>query len=302
LKRIISVAVAALSVVFLTTGCVKLNMDLTVNNDDTVSGTMVFAVAKSLADLGSESEGGSAPDTEGLLGEIENVTVEPFDDGDFVGSSYTFEAVPLEVFKPEVGDESAFAIARDGDNIIVSGVLDTSSEGQDLSDNPFGGAFVESILSTTDLRVSVTLPGEIRETNGEVDGQTITWRGSFGESLDMQATAYSPKIDPLLWIVLSSLGVGLLVTVLVLGILKFRRRLSLTPAEKRQSVPSAKVALSAKEIKSLEAEYEANPDGFAIEYLSTSELGKWKAAGKPSLKPWIGIGMINFKKWLDLHR
>jgi len=302
LRRILGISIAALGVVLLTTGCVKLNLDVTVNNDDTVSGTMVFAVAKSLADLGTGSESGSAPDTEGLLGDVDNVTVEPFDDGDFVGTSYVFEGVPLETFKPEVGDESAFGIQRDGDNIIVSGVIDTSSEGEQLSDNPFGGAFLESIFSTTDLRISVTLPGEIRETNGEVDGQTITWRGTFGKSLKIDAVAYSPQINPLLLIGLYSLAAGVVVTVLVLGILKLRRRLSLSPAEKRAGVPAAKLALSGKEISALEAEYELNPDGFAIEYLSTGELGKWKAAGKPSLKPWIGMGMISFKKWLELHK
>lgn len=309
--RILKIAIAAVSVMLLTTGCVKLNLDLTVDGNDTVSGTMVFAVAKSLAELGDQSEAGSTgPETENLFGDAENVKVEAFDDGDFVGSSYTFDGLPLENFKPEVAEGSSFGLKRDGDNIVVSGVLDTVSESAELEDNPFGDALLAGFISSSEIRVSITLPGQIKETNGTVEGQTITWKGSFGEKLELNAIAYAPKIDPLVWIIGSSLAVGLLVGLIVLVISKARRRSAQRPADigaDGTTVPgkrtvSSKVGLSDADIKVLESEYAGNPERFAMDYLSESEFRKWRAAGEPSLKSWIGMGMVNFKKWLDLHK
>lgn len=297
--------------VLLTTGCVKLNVDLTVKGDDTVSGTMVFAVAKSLTELGDQSEtGGTGAETEGLLESSENVVVEPFDDGDFVGSTYTFENLPLEQFTPKVGEESAFGLSRDGDNIIVSGVLDTSSEGEELESNPFGEALLAGLIGSSDIRIAITLPGEIKESNGTIDGQTITWNGSFGKKLEINAIAYSPKIDPFILIIGSSLAAGLLVGLIVLLILRVRRRVnnkesgddSFSGSLPRKVNVGSKVGLSDSDIKVLEAEYSTNPERFAMDYLSQPEFKKWRAAGEPSLKSWIGMGMVNFKKWLDLHK
>ena len=309
--RSLKIAFISLAVVLLTTGCVKLNVDLTVKGDDTVSGTMVFAVAKSLTELGDQSEsGGTGAETEGLLESSENVVVEPFDDGEFVGSSYTFENLPLEQFTPEVGEEGVFGLSRDGDNIVVSGVLDTSSGGEELENNPFGEALLEGLISSSDIRITITLPGEIKDSNGTIDGQTITWNGSFGEKLEIEAVAYSPKIDPLILILGVSLAAGLLVGLIVLLSLRVNRKTgkqtpgheALSGSLPRKVNVSSKVGLSDADIEFLEAEYEANPERFAMDYLSQPEFKKWRAAGEPSLKPWIGMGMVNFKKWLNLHK
>jgi hypothetical protein len=311
LVRILKVAVAALSVVLLTTGCVKLNVDLTVDSNDTVSGTMVFALAKGLAELGEETDpSATGPDTQGLLKESENVVVEKFDDGEYVGSTYKFENLPLEQFTPKIDDVNAFGLTRDGDNIVVSGILDTSSAGDDLENNPFGEAFLAGIIDSSDIRVSITLPGEIKETNGTVEGQTITWTGSFGKRLEIDAIAYAPKIDPLILIIGTSLAFGALVWLITLFILRIRRRTSknfTTLEDPTTSIPSkrtvsSKVGLSDADIKVLESEYASNPERFAMDYLSQSEFKKWRSAGEPSLRPWIGMGMVNFKKWLDLHK
>jgi hypothetical protein len=309
--RSLKFVLAALSVVLLTTGCVKLNVDLTVNGDDTVSGTMVFAVSKELAALSEESESsGTGTETEGLLKNAENVTIEPFDDGDFVGSTYTFEGLLLEEFAPEIGEESAFGLSREGDNLIVAGVIDTSSDSEELENNPFAGAFLAGLVSSSDLRVSITLPGEIKETNGTVEGQTITWKGSFGKKLEMNAIAYAPLTNPLILIVGSSLGAGLLIGLIALVFLRAKRSKEGKGPENKKSSGSfprkvsvsSKVGLSDADIKALESEYASNPERFAMDYLSPSEFAKWRASGEPSLKPWIGMGMVNFKKWLDLHK
>jgi hypothetical protein len=194
---LLSVAVAT---VLVTTGCVKLEMDLTVSTDDKVSGTMVFALASSIADLAEEGAEASQPmSTDGLFANAENVTIEPFDDGKFVGSSYSFENIPLEQLAPEVGENSALLIQREGDNLVVAGVLDTSTEGAEGESNPLADSLTESLVESTSIKISITLPGKIQQTNGVIDGQTITWTGKFGEKLDIQAVSISPLAAPINW-------------------------------------------------------------------------------------------------------
>ena len=84
MKRIFASFAAMLSVMLLTTGCIKLNMNLDVAADDTVSGNIVFAISKELADLGGAD---SAPETDTLLPKSDAVNVTEFDDGKFVGSN-----------------------------------------------------------------------------------------------------------------------------------------------------------------------------------------------------------------------
>lgn len=207
LRRISAIIAVSLSTVLLTAGCVKLEMDMTVAPDDTVSGNMVFAISKSLAEMATEeAEPGTTPETDSLFTDVENVTVEAFDDGDFVGSSYTFEKLPIAQFAPQVVDGSAFAIERQGDNLVISGTFDTSSESQDLEANPFADSIAAGFAASSSIRIAVTLPGEIIETNGQVDGQTITWKGNFGEKLVLEAVAVSPLGTPINWLVVGGIG------------------------------------------------------------------------------------------------
>ena len=89
---------AFVALVFLMTGCIKLNMNLGINSDDTVSGTVEFGVQKELLDLTGQNVedllGSDAPFPSNAPG----VTVEPFDDGEFAGQQFIFEDVPIEEF------------------------------------------------------------------------------------------------------------------------------------------------------------------------------------------------------------
>lgn len=208
IKRLWRLVSVSLAVVLLTTGCIKLEMDLTVATDDTVSGTMVFAIAKSITDLAAEdAESSPTSSTQELFPTNPDVKSEPFDDGEYVGTTYTFDDLPLEELAPEVGDESALSIKRQGDNLVVSGLLDTGSYEADLESNPLAASLTEGFADLTSIKMSITLPGEIIQTNGEVDGQTITWTGSFGEKLELQAVAASPLAGPINWLLIIGLAV-----------------------------------------------------------------------------------------------
>ena len=197
MNRIFAALTAALLVTLATTGCMKINMNLNVAANDTVSGSAVLGFSKEAVDALKQYGGDTSKlDSKGLFASKPGVTVKAFDDGKFVGTQYEFKNVPLKNFAA-ASDSTSLSVVRDGDNLIVSGSLDSSGGDSTLSDaktNPITEAFFKD----SELKVVVTLPGEIKSTNGVQDGNTITWSGQIGDKISFDAVAYSPKgLDPL---------------------------------------------------------------------------------------------------------
>ena len=190
---------AFVALVFLMTGCIKLNMNLGINSDDTVSGTIEFGVQKELLDLTGQN-------VEDLLGsdapfpsDAPGVTVEPFDDGEFAGQQFIFEDLPIEEFNSGgfagasgptnvAGAGDALQIARQGDTFVVTGVLDLSSGLSGIT-GPFGGTGGAQFFESADIKIAITFPGEVLQAaGGEIDGNTVTYVPEFGERLEINAT------------------------------------------------------------------------------------------------------------------
>jgi hypothetical protein len=190
-------AFAALAL--LLTGCIKLNMNLGINDDDTVSGTIQLGVDKQLLEVSGQNAedllGGDSPFPSNAPG----VTVEPFDDGEFAGQEFTFESVPLEEFNsggfagttglPGVtGSSDVLNIQRQGDRFVVTGALDLSS-GLSGATGPFGGSGGADLFRSADVKIAFTFPGEvIQAPGGQIDGNTVTYVPTFGERLEINAT------------------------------------------------------------------------------------------------------------------
>jgi len=190
---------AFVALVFLMTGCIKLNMNLGINSDNTVSGTVEFGVQKELLDLTGQN-------VEDLLGsdapfpsDAPGVTVEPFDDGEFAGQQFIFEDLPIEQFNSGgiagasgatsvAGAGDTLQIARQGDTFVVTGVLDLSS-GLSGVTGPFGGTGGAEFFESADIKIAITFPGEVLQApGGEIDGNTVTYVPEFGERLEINAT------------------------------------------------------------------------------------------------------------------
>ena len=183
--RRIGVRVLALgALASLLTGCLKLTMDLEVASDDTVSGTAVIGFSKELLAL----TGGSLDDALGdetiVPSDIEGVSVEPYEDGEFIGQEVTFDGVALEEFNEEQVEQDALRIVREGDTFRMSGVLDFDTG--DTDEVPIEGG---ELLEGADVRITVAFPGEVLETNGERDGNAVTWRPVVGERTELHAVA-----------------------------------------------------------------------------------------------------------------
>ena len=212
-------------------GCFKVNMDVEVSPENTVSGNAVIAVDESLLELSGQS-------ADQLLQEMDlsnlpaGATVDRYEEDGFIGQEITFEKMPLETFTQNnalsgsgtsAGAGEELNIARQGDEFHVTGAFDMS--GPEFT----GTQIPEQFLESFEFRISITFPGEVKSATGEIDGNTVTWEPKIGENTPVEAVASAipSESSPLLMILLVAAGA------LALGAIAFllTHRKSPAPAE-----------------------------------------------------------------------
>jgi hypothetical protein len=234
-------AVGAAGLALSLTACMKMDMNLEINADDTVDGSVVMAFSRDFMDMaGMMGEDADMDDLlEGFMDfdpESEDVpdyaSVEPYDDGDFVGQQMNFDGAPLEEFS-EGADMSGMSIVREGDQFVFQGDMDMTDETGEMGDIPPG--MLENM--DFDLRVSITFPGEVLEHNGSLSGTTVTWEPQIGEPNDMFARAMDSGgagggMPVWLWIV-----IGVVIVAGLAGLLFFMSRSKGEPAPADAAAP-----------------------------------------------------------------
>ncbi len=180
---------------FLLTGCIKLDMALTVNKDKTVSGTVILGFADSLAALGSGTGSSTTTTPGGLDGLInkksKGVTVSKYHQGGFTGEKVTFDHSPLNAFSSSTQKDGSFAIDIKGNHAYISGAMDLSSTGTGASGtSSMDDALTKAMFAGAQIRISVTFPGKITKSTGEIskDGRTVTWNPTIGDKTDLATT------------------------------------------------------------------------------------------------------------------
>jgi hypothetical protein len=229
--RIIGVATLAL----VCTSCLKVDLAMRLHTDDTVDGTMTYAVSRNLLTLTN-----SSPDAlldqvasgQPLPSGVDYQTTE-YADATFVGKTLTFDGADIAAFQQEgIGGET-LSIRRVGDTFQVSGEVDlTSSTGQLQP----GAA---KLAKDMQLRLAITFPGPVLEqSGGTVTGpNTVTWTPTYGTKTEITATGSAlgdRTSGPILWIVLAGAAVALVVLAVVIV-----RRSRRVPAPAETGVPPA---------------------------------------------------------------
>lgn len=207
------VALVAMALLpLLLSGCFKFTMDLEISNQDTVSGTAMVGLSKELQALAQAGDDGATTEA---FADIEGATSTEFDDGTFVGQQYAFDAVPIEAFA--LRDEArVLTITRDGDTLVVDGALnfEDPNAGGDLD-----VGFAQAFFDAAEIRVAITFPGEILETNGEVDTatNTVTWFPQYGVNNKLSAVVLAPPgmASWILWVIGGGVAVVLAVAVFI---------------------------------------------------------------------------------------
>ncbi len=181
-------------------GCFKVNMDVEVTPENTISGTAIIAVDENLLRLSGQSADELFRDMD-LSDLPAGASVDPYEEDGFVGQEITFQEVSLEDFRGNnslsgagAGDE--LDIVRVGDEFRVSGAIDMS--GQEFTDE-----VPREFLDNFEFRISITFPGEVKSATGDIDGNTVTWEPTIGQNTRVEAVAsaiplcrLSSPVDP----------------------------------------------------------------------------------------------------------
>lgn len=208
-------AVAALAL----SGCMKFDIDLSLQPDDTVDGSMTIGMAGALVEMSGQDPSEMAEQMrEEILADqpAGGASVEEYDDGEFMGSTVHFTGAALADFGAQAAGEDGLTLERVGDEFVVSGVMDLDQEGMGA------GQFVDP-----EIRLAITFPGKVIEHTGELDGRTVTWVGQVGEVTQVSARGaategvLSAVGGTLVWVAVAAL---LLALALVLVLARRRRR------------------------------------------------------------------------------
>ena len=203
---------AALAVLpLLLSGCFKFTMDIEIDSQDSVSGQAAVGLSKELQAFAQAEDGA---DTTEAFKDIEGAVTQEFDDGTFVGQQYEFTSVPIEAFALQ--DEArVLTITRDGENLIIDGALNFEDPN---AGGPGDAGFAQAFFDAADIRVAIKVPGQILETNGEIDEttNTITWYPQYGLDNKISAVVLSPPATAtwVWWLI----GGGVLVVIAVMAI------------------------------------------------------------------------------------
>jgi hypothetical protein len=215
-------AIALCALAMLLTGCIKVDLNMQLQEDNTVSGTMVFAVSRDLLAL----TGSSADD---LLGQITSAgplpsgvrfQESPFADDRFEGKTYTFSDVPIDAFSQGTTAGETISIKRVGDTFQVTGEIDLTSRATGQLQP--GAA---QLAKDMELRIAITFPGPVsQQSGGTISGNTVTWTPVFGTKTEIQATGSAIGSGGNRWVMWILVGLAIvLVVVVVLVVVRSRR-------------------------------------------------------------------------------
>ena len=159
--------IALLSVVaaLVLAGCVRVQFDVTVADDNTVDGSIVLAIQKGIGEsLGMSDDELIAEISSGDEPDFPGTKVDDYAEDEYVGKKYTFTDVPIAEFS---GEDSGLTITRDGDFFIVDG----DSPAAEVPEDEAGA------LAGAELTFTMTFPGDVVEASdgAVIDGNTVTF-------------------------------------------------------------------------------------------------------------------------------
>jgi hypothetical protein len=193
LLRRVGVATVSLVALVALSGCLKVDMDLTFNSDDTVSGSMIMAFDKSFITQSGMTE---EQFTDQMLNDgsvtgalLKGGRVEKYSDDKYSGMKLIFDKVPLSQFNDvySSGSDDNIKITHADGKFVVDGVMDFTADASN-PENPLGG-LAGAMMSSFTVRIAMTFPGKILESTGKVSGHTVVWEPKFGEKATIHAVA-----------------------------------------------------------------------------------------------------------------
>ncbi|MEU1240310.1 DUF3153 domain-containing protein [Micromonospora parva] len=234
--RALRVAVCLLLLAALS-GCMQLNMGLTVNADDTVDGQLLLTAQKSLLSGRNKNPPVAFAELRQNIPALPAGEETLYQDDTFYGSQISYRKAPLAGF-----DTESVKLVRDGDLYRFTLPLDPKKYGGKVAEqNPQNQ---QAFLKLMSFEISVTFPGRVIDSNGTVNGRSVSWKVDPNQEkpTELRAVAEAPprpSTSPAAaggdddggfpWLLVVG-GVLLLLVITAVGVLLVRRRLPATPA------------------------------------------------------------------------
>ncbi len=206
-RRLVAAAILGVVTLGSLAGCVKVDVALSVH-DDVVDGTMLIAADKRLVAQTGQSQETVLTSITQNAPSGPGVTSERFEDTTYIGLRFTLTDVPIANLNQ---DRTGLTLTHDtgSGTYVVAGTLDLGA----LDPEGFATA---GLVGTFDVRFSVTFPGRVTRHNGQLDGTTVTWVATPGQTMLIDAVAEDGAPFP--WLLVLAVGIPV---VLIIGGLAF---------------------------------------------------------------------------------
>ncbi|QSB04317.1 LppM family (lipo)protein [Natronoglycomyces albus] len=216
--------VGTLVTLLASTGCMRLELDLVINDDDTVDGHIVAAWSDDFLAEAASADIDFDPDQadaliDALLGDLPGIEDRrDYRQDGFSGETASFARQPLSDFASLEEGQDSLQIVRDGSRYQLTAYWNL--QGYD----PLEFDLSEQVPSP-EITLSVTFPGRVTAHNGDLDGRTVTWNLALGEEHHLTAEAAGRNAGMLL----ATVGGGTVAILALMGLWQYRmlRRYSL---------------------------------------------------------------------------
>jgi hypothetical protein len=224
-------------------GCMQLNMGFTVNADDTVDGQLLLTAQKSLLTSQNKSVAAAFAELRQNIPALPPGEETGYEDSKLFGTQISYHRAPLKNF-----DSESVKLVRDGDFYRFTLPLDPKKYGGKVAQqNPQNQ---QNFLRLMSFEISVTFPGRVIDSNGTVNGRSVSWKVDSNQDkpAELRAVAEAPprpSTSPAAagggggfpWLLVAG-GLFLLLLISAVGVLLLRRRRPTAPA----ATPSAPTA------------------------------------------------------------
>lgn len=204
---------AAAAALLLLSGCYAADLDAEVSEAGTLSGTLFVGVALTSPQGSGEIDGEPIFSEAAARMMFPGAVIAPTTSHDgYLGQTVTFTDAPLDYFDTQEVENALgtrLAITREGTDFVVDGTQDlsflTPSTGKGIPD--------------PHVELTLSFPGEVAESNGAIDGHTVTWTNPT----EMTARAGAAAVFPFQLVGIAVGGLVLLVGGVVVIVARRRK-------------------------------------------------------------------------------
>ncbi|MFD4208094.1 LppM family (lipo)protein [Micromonospora tulbaghiae] len=176
-----------LALVAILSGCMQLNLGLTVNDDDTVSGQLLLTAPKSVLKQRNPDPAVAFAELRPNIPSLPPGAETRYEDATSYGIQITYRKTPLAQFTSE-----SVNLVRDEDLIRFSLPLDPNKYGGKVGQQD--PRQQQAFMTLMAFEISVTFPGRVLDTNGTVTGRSVSWKviANQPKPAELRAVAQAP--------------------------------------------------------------------------------------------------------------